>query len=246
MKDFDNIYLTGDKHADFEQLLLQSIRYGITERDLLIILGDVGINYFGDYRDNMHKDLLALVPGTILCIRGNHEMRPTDIQLKGIYKETLWMGDKAYVESRYPRIIMAEDGARYHINERDYLVIGGAYSVDKPLRLERGYNWFPDEQLTESEMTKIRDKISSRGNKEDIILAHTCPYDSRPLECFMSGVDENGVDNTMERFLQEVVDKTEYKQFFCGHWHIDKQDVNNAKLRFLYEDIVMIAGKAYR
>lgn len=39
MKDFDRIYLTGDTHADFKDLILKSIRYGITDRDLLIILG---------------------------------------------------------------------------------------------------------------------------------------------------------------------------------------------------------------
>lgn len=78
MKNFDNIYLTGDKHADFDELVLKSMRYGLTEKDLLIILGDVSINFFGDYRDKLHKDMLTIVPCTILCVRGNHEMRPTD------------------------------------------------------------------------------------------------------------------------------------------------------------------------
>ena len=239
MSDFDNIYLTGDKHADFEELVMQSIRYGLTDRDLLIILGDVSINYFGDYRDALNKDMLAIVPCTILCIRGNHEMRPTDPKLGGKYKEITWMGDTAYVEEAYPRFIMAADGARYHINNRDYLVIGGAYSVDKPWRLENGHNWFPDEQLTEAEMAAIRDKVKNHGNREDIILAHTCPYDHRPVECFLSGVDESGVDNSMERFLQEIVDMAEYRKLYCGHWHIDKQD---AKIRFLFGDIVMVEG----
>lgn len=66
MRDFDRIYLTGDTHADFEDLILQSIHDGLTKRDLLIILGDVGINYFGDIRDRMHKDMLAQIPSTIL------------------------------------------------------------------------------------------------------------------------------------------------------------------------------------
>ena len=241
MNDFDNIYLTGDKHADFEDLVMQSFRYGFTSRDLLIILGDVGINYFGNYRDTMHKDMLSQVRGTILCIRGNHEMRPTDPKLGSIYHEIDWMGDKAYVEDAYPKFIMAADGARYHINGRSFLVIGGAYSVDKPWRLARGYQWFPDEQLTDAEMATIRDKVQTHGNREDIILAHTCPYDHRPVECFISGVDESGVDHSMERFLQEIVDKAEYRQLYCGHWHIDKQD---AKIRFLFRDIVMLEESA--
>ena len=237
MGDFDNIYLTGDKHADFEELVMQSIRYAFTENDLLIILGDVGINYFGDYRDDLHKDMLALVPCTILCIRGNHEMRPTDPNIGGKYKPVTWMGDTAYVEEAYPRFIMAADGARYHINGRDFLAIGGAYSVDKPWRLQNGYNWFSDEQLTDAEMAEIKEKIRIHNYREDIILAHTCPYDNRPVECFIGGVNEKSVDTSMERFLQEVVDMTKYNRLYCGHWHIDKQD---AKIRFLFRDIVMV------
>ena len=70
MREFEHIYLTGDTHADFRDLIGKSIRYGITERDLLIILGDVGINYFADWRDQRSKDTLAMIPATILCIHG--------------------------------------------------------------------------------------------------------------------------------------------------------------------------------
>lgn len=125
MKDFENIYLTGDTHADFSDLITKSIRYGISERDLLIILGDVGINYFGDYRDQKQKDKLAMIPATFLCIHGNHEQRPTSPEVAKLYHPISWMGDVAFVEETYPRFIMASDGARYHINGRDFLVIGG-------------------------------------------------------------------------------------------------------------------------
>ena len=127
--------------------------------------------------------------------------------------------------------------AHNRINDRDFLIIGGAYSVDKPWRLQNGYNWFSDEQLTDAEMSGIKEKIRIHNYREDIILAHTCPYDNRPVECFISGVDETSVDTSMERFLEEVGDMTEYNEFYCGHWHIDKQD---SKIRFLYRDIVMV------
>ena len=29
---------------------------------------------------------------------------------------------------------------------------------------------------------------------------------------------------TMEYFLQEIVDATEYNALYCGHWHTEKQD----------------------
>lgn len=237
IKKFENIYLTGDTHADFMDLITKAICYGLTERDLLIILGDVGINFFGDYRDMKSKDRLSMIPSTILCVRGNHEMRPTDAALDGIYHEIDWMGDRAYVEDTYPRFIMAKDGARYKINRREFLVIGGAYSVDKPWRLKNGYGWFPDEQLTKEEMEAIRRKVSEHGRCEDIILAHTCPYNNRPTECFMPGLDESSVDNSMEHFLQEIVDTADYAAYYCGHWHTEKQD---GRIRFLFHDVILL------
>ena len=61
--------------------------------------------------------------------------------------------------------------------------------------------------------------------------------DQRPIECFMPGVEESAVDNSMEHFLQEIVDTTEYNAFYCGHWHTEKQD---GKLRILFHDVIML------
>ena len=46
VKQFDRIFLTGDKHGDFFDLVKDSDRYGFSDKDLLIILGDVGVNSF--------------------------------------------------------------------------------------------------------------------------------------------------------------------------------------------------------
>ena len=220
VKQFDRIFLTGDKHGDFFDLVKDADRYGFSDKDLLIILGDVGVNYFGtaffSRNDNHAKTQLSQLPCTILCVHGNHEL---------------------------PTLIFAEDGARYHINDRDFLVIGGAYSVDKWYRLLRHMRWFQDEQLTLEEQEAIRQNIIDHGRREDIILAHTCPMDHRPLECFLSGIDESTVDTTMEKFLQEITETTEYNQFFCGHWHTDKRD---GKIRFLFHDIVMLEDTTER
>ena len=236
-KDFENIYITGDKHTDFKDLLRFSRRVGFTERDLLVILGDVGINYFGDLRDDQNKKGLSMLPCTVLCVRGNHEMRPTSAEIAHKYRKTEWQGDTAYVEDAYPRLIMAEDGARYHINGREFLVIGGAYSVDKEFRLKMGYRWFPDEQLSDSEKDMIREKIRAHGSREDIILAHTCPYNNRPTECFMSGLDRSKVDESMELFLQEIADSTGYNAFYCGHWHTEKTD---GRVHILFHDVILL------
>ena len=236
-KDFDNIYITGDKHTDFKDLIRKSMRFGFTDHDLLIILGDVGVNYFGDERDDQTKKVLSRVPCTVLCIHGNHEMRPTSADIAHKYKQIEWQGDTAYIDDVFPKIIMAKDGARYNINGREFLIIGGAYSVDKHYRLRMGYRWFPDEQLTDEEKDMIRRSVEGHGNREDIILAHTCPYNNCPIECFMPGLDQSIVDESMEQFLQEIVDKAEYNTLYCGHWHTDKVD---GKVHILFHDIILL------
>ena len=45
------IYITGDTHRDFSRLY----GLGLGEEDLVIVLGDVGINYLLDSRDNLVK-----------------------------------------------------------------------------------------------------------------------------------------------------------------------------------------------
>lgn len=37
--------------------------------------------------------------------------------------------------------------------------------------------------------------------------------------------------------VQEIVDMAEYNAFYCGHWHIEKQD---GKIRFLFHDVISL------
>ena len=53
------IYITGDKHADFRDVLYFCYTDNTTLDDILIVLGDAGINYFA-YMEIMKKDLKIL------------------------------------------------------------------------------------------------------------------------------------------------------------------------------------------
>lgn len=45
------IYITGDKHADFRDVLYFCYTDNTTLDDILIVLGDAGINYFANEKD---------------------------------------------------------------------------------------------------------------------------------------------------------------------------------------------------
>lgn len=208
------IYITGDTHGDFYRL------YNLEKdsNDMLIILGDAGINYFLNDKDKELKEYLNSFNFKLFCIRGNHEERPENISS---YKELDMFGGKVFIEEEYPNLIFAKDGEIYNIDGKSILVIGGAYSIDKEYRILYGYNWFKDEQLTTIEMNDILDKV--KGKHFDIVLSHTCPYKYEPREVFMSGIDQSKVDKSMEHFLDKVEENITYDKWYCGHYHTEKE-----------------------
>lgn len=137
------IYFTGDIHGVVDGVVNFVNKVHPSTDDVIVLLGDVGANYYRDQRDNLLKALLNDLGTVFLCIHGNHERRPTTIPG---YVETEWHGGRAWVQPEYPNLIFAKDGEIYTLNGLRYLVIGGAYSVDKYYRLSRGWGWWPDEQ----------------------------------------------------------------------------------------------------
>lgn len=216
------IFITGDTHRDFSRFY----SFKSKEDDMLIVLGDVGINYYLTEEDKSYKEYLKKLNLKLFCVRGNHEERPENISN---YKEVEMFGGKVFIEEEYSNLIFAKDGEIYNIDGKKILVIGGAYSVDKQYRLLHGYKWFKDEQLTKKEMDTILDKV--KGKHFDIVLTHTCPYKYEPREVFMQGLDQSKVDKSMEIFLDEIEENISYDKWYCGHYHTEKQ-IN--KLEFMF------------
>lgn len=226
-----SVYITGDIHGNPTRIYNMWFEgtHELTESDVIVLLGDVGANYYGGKRDLMMKEYLSEIPATILCIHGNHEARPRTV--KG-YVEKLWNGGTVYIQEQFPNILFAKDGEVYQIGDRRCLVIGGAYSVDKFYRQSRGWAWWPDEQPDEE--TKRRTEAAIAGNKIDIVFSHTCPEKYVPVECFISGIDQSTVDRSTEEWLDKLEDDLSYDAWYCGHWHINKRI---DKMHFLYDCI---------
>lgn len=225
------VYITGDIHGNPESLIYRAQRLGITKDDIIVLLGDVGANYYLNKKDDRLKQALNdYIEATILCVHGNHEERPWNVE--GYYMET-WNGGLIWKQKQYPKLLFACDGSVFNLAGFSCLVLGGAYSVDKYYRIQSGYAWFPEEQPSDEIKEVVRMQLESLDNKVDIVFSHTCPFKYEPIEEFISGLDQSTVDDSTERWLDAIENKLEYKAWFCGHWHTNKRV---DKMHFLFED----------
>lgn len=223
--------ITGDTHGD-------TVRYSIfksytnPEEVAMIVLGDAGFNYELNYNDLISKRRASKYGGYIYCVRGNHEERPENIRT--MIKE--WDSNVCgfvYMEHDFPLIRYFIDGETYLINGLRTLVLGGAYSIDKHYRLTLGCKWFKNEQLSADEMDAISKKY--KGDRFNLILAHTCPRSWQPTDLFLSGVSQSSVDTSMEDWMEEFKDTIDFDHWLFGHYHGDRS-VNN-KSDMLYMSI---------
>lgn len=209
------VLLTGDTHGHFDRIE----KISNPEETTLIILGDAGINYYLDNREQKKKEKLNKTLHRLYLVRGNHELRPEDIDSMQIAYDEEIHGE-VYYQPEYPNIRYLMDGGEYIINGLSTLVIGGAYSVDKWFRLDRGWTWFPNEQLSLAEMGEINKKIC--GKSYNVILSHTCPYSWQPFDLFLSEVNQDTVDKSMEYWLESVKENLDFDYWFFGHFHGDR------------------------
>ena len=224
------IYLTGDTHGDVSRIEEFCEQYETDREDTLIILGDAGINYDGGRRDRAIKQFLKDLPITLFCIHGNHERRPCTIEG---YKEMTWRGGTVYCEDKYPNLLFAKDGEIFDLDGVTAIVIGGAYSVDKEIRLQHGYGWWPDEQPSDEVKQSVELQLDRLGWKVDLVLSHTTPLKYVPTEVFLPGIDQSTVDQSTEIWLDDIEDRLDYLRWYCGHYHTEKEI---DKLVIMYEN----------
>ena len=257
------IYITGDKHGRFDSIEYFCNAKHTTKDDILIVLGDLGVNYYGGRRDKSRKRYLNNMPITTIAIRGNHELRPDPSwPIRTIANDAV-IGNFA-VEPGFESILYALDGRSYTLHTSDgwksAFVIGGAYSVDKYYRLgayaagNHDMLWFEDEQLSDDEKKQVKSSLlrhivlAEEANPEgngfpDYLLTHTCPLSLEPVDMFLPQVDQSTVDTSTEEFLDDILRTLEgnhvkYEKWFCGHWHTDRTAPEN--LRFVFNDFVSL------
>jgi 3-oxoacid CoA-transferase subunit A len=175
-----------------------------------------------------------------------------------ILTEDINVDNFVWLEEAYPNIRYFVDGNVYNINGKNALVIGGAYSIDKWYRLARaGYSkdeaetanpkkcgWFKSELLTADEMDEITEKVA--GKRFDFVLSHTCPLSWEPNDLFLNGIDQSQVDKSMELWMDELLNKIDWRVWLFGHYHADRVERPFVEQMYMdYENIQTIWNRWY-
>lgn len=225
------IYITGDTHGEFYRIEEFCKEYETTTDDIMIILGDAGVNYWLNDRDTRLKNELLELPITLFCIHGNHEERPYMIDT---YEEKEWNGGMVYWEADYPNILFAKDGEIYDLGGKKCIAIGGAYSIDKDYRLRVGAPWYETEQPSNEIKNYVEAQLDKVDWQVDCVLSHTTPLPYEPRWAFLPGYNQDAIDKSTENWLAWIEENLSYDSWYAGHFHVDSDE---GPIHLMYTEI---------
>ena len=252
------IYITGDCHNDFHRFNIENFpeQRNLTKDDYVIICGDFGGIWYNENNKYLKQekywlDWLNDRPFTILFIDGNHENFD---RLNALPKKE-WHG--GLVHEIRPSLLHLCRGEVFEINGLKFFAFGGASSHDisdgildkddpqlkKKIRdLEeigkyryriRNISWWEEELPTKEEMDNGIWNLEKHGNKVDYIITHS------PAASVVALVGHGRYEqDILTHYLEKVRITTNYKKWFAGHLHTNK-NVNDRDV-LLYEQIIEI------
>lgn len=261
------IYITGDIHGDPTRFSKEAFpeQDTMTKEDYVIICGDFGLVWDKEESKNERYWLnwLQDKPFTTLFVDGNHENHD---RLDAM-PVSEWNGGKVHFVR--PNVIHLMRGQVFTLQGQTYFTFGGASSHDiqdgildpeayafgtqdpdfkaKRKYLDsmnamyriKGVSWWERELPNKQEMAEGLENLKKCGNKVDYIISHSpCTSDM----FLMSGRGLYQPD-IISNYLEEVRATTEYKKWYFGHMHLNKQ-VSMQDI-CLYEQILLVPGKDY-
>lgn len=195
-------------------------KYGPYKRTIAAVprsiqVGDIGVGFrrtsaarHGEPSANPPH--YAMVRGDHRFIRGNHD-NPTACRT-----QSQWIPDGHY--------------------EDDMMFVGGAVSVDRDQRTE-GYDWWPDEELSESELQRIF--AVYRAKKPRIMVTHDCPDEVAGIlhaKFPALGTAKRDLFSRTRLALQDMWAADPPELWIFGHYHVGFEQVihrGEASTRFI-------------
>lgn len=204
----DLVAIAGDWHGDTEHAVRTVRDAAAAGAGVVLQVGDFGLQDWlnSDYLNTLQA-VCALLGVEVWWLDGNHEDHAA-VTAFG------FTGDPFPVR---PSVHYLPRGYRWTWHGHTWLAVGGAVSVDRALRTE-GWDWWPQEELTERQATRIAD-----DGRADVLLTHDCPaavpvtFPPWPLGWDLA--DSARADAHRAR-LQRVVDAVQPRVILHGHLHM--------------------------
>lgn len=227
------LFLTGDTHGDYDFHKLTThcfpVQKELTRDDVVVVMGDFGVCWDGGEQDRYIQSWHENKNYTTFAVRGNHDAVPLIKNLPLVDK----FGGKAYQVS--PHVFYAKTGELYDICGYKCLIINGADSHDKEIRIE-GKNWWADETISHEDIVKAKFKLAEIDYKYDFLFSHTGgSYNT-------IAISPTFKPTSSDRELDEIIRISDFRCHYFGHYHVDKITFN--KSHCLYNNVYeIIDGK---
>ena len=256
------IYITGDTHnlEDMSNLSTSNMKFCCMQQaadyksiENVIVLGDFGLPWYncpvdegGILPKNRSDDYLlkwySQKPFQIFAVQGNHENYD---MIEKLPQEQMFGGTVLRLSYN---VFYLKRGEIYTIEDKSFLVLGGAASTDKIFRIPHE-SWWEQEEWTKEEQAACLAKIEEHGNKFDYVLSHTGTTKgialADPYYSDEARLAELQLDSTV-CFNDKIDSLITYKKWFFGHWHSDWGYENYAKSKYvlLYHEGIVINGNS--
>lgn len=224
------LFFIGDTHGSIELKKLSNKNFPLarelTKDDIVCICGDAGFMWDTSKETKYWDDWAEDRPFTIVTCFGNHENYDA---IRALPAEE-WCG--GIVRKVRPHVMYLENGEYFNICGHSLFAQGGAASIDKAYRKE-GRSWWAAEIPSREELEHAAETMENLEFNVDIIVSHTAPNRMiNRIDRFYPQYDT--VTNFLNKFIYA---NTTWKQWFCGHFHIDRS-FPNENFHFLYNDII--------
>jgi 3-oxoacid CoA-transferase subunit A len=227
-----SILLSGDFHANKKNELYSIKRETILEKygqdafgriKYHIILGDGQFMWPGNNKKDLENyKALACRPFPVLCVIGNNE---PILGMKDIPETDIGIGETVYQIHEEPFVAYLKRGKVYTIDGFKMLVLGGALSPDKKFR-KVNETWWEREYWSLQEKEDLF-KLLETENVFDYVLSHTGPHNIN-VRMFYFSVSHGSrkFDDEVAFFNNEIHQRIQFNEWYCGHWHKDAGGVD--------------------
>ena len=196
------IYLIADPHGGESMAGLEAFLRQAEKEDLLIILGDLGLQFENTKENKAFTEWFLSLDYQIALVEGNHENHP----FLNRFPEEMWCGGR--VNRLTEKIVRLQRGNLFVIENKTFFVMGGCKSSEK--WKEMGL-WYPGEEPNAEELRLGYETLAACHHRVDYILTHK--YDVEQLK-------ELAEDPLSLLGLQRYLDRNvSFAHWYSGHWH---------------------------